>query len=208
MDQSISVTTLFVDIGGVLLTNGWSHVFRKLAAQKFHLDLKELEDRHNKVFETFELDRLTMKEYLHLVVFYEQRDFTAAQFQKFMFERSEPFPEMIGLIRQLRVKYGLKVVVVSNEARLLNAYRIQKFGLDEFVDAFISSCYVGLRKPDAAIFRLARDIVQVPTEQIVYIDNTLLFVQIAEGMGIHSLWHTDYKSTCEKLAAFGLEIAI
>ena len=206
MDQSISVTSLFVDIGGVLLTDGWNHAFRKLAAQKFNLDLEELEDRHHKVFETFELDKLTMKEYLNLVIFYEQRSFSAIQFQEFMFARSESFPKMIGLIRQLKAKYGLKVVVVSNEARELNAHRIQKFRLDEFVDAFVSSCFVGLRKPDADIFRLALDIVQIPTEQIVYIENTSMFVEIAESMGIRSVWHTDYKSTCEKLALFGLEV--
>ena len=206
MTYSIPISTLFVDIGGVMLTDGWSHEFRKLAVKKFHLNQEELEDRHGMVFETFELDKLTIEEYLNLVVFYERRSFTPAQFREFMFARSESYPEMIGLIRQLKAKYGLKIVVVSNEARELNAHRIQKFRLDEFVDAFISSCFVGLRKPDAAIFRLALDIAQVPAEQVVYIENTPMFVQIAESMGIRSIWHTDYESTCEKLVLFGLEV--
>jgi putative hydrolase of the HAD superfamily len=205
-DEPLPITTLFVDIGGVLLTDGWSHEFRKLASKKFRLDQEELEDRHSKVFETFELNKLTMDEYLNLVVFYEQRSFTPAQFLEFLLARSEPFPKMIQLIRQLKAKYGLKIVVVSNEARELNAHRIQKFRLDEFVDAFVSSCFVGLRKPDADIFRLALDIAQVPAEQIVYIENTSMFVEIADGLGIRGIWHTDYKSTCEKLASFGLEV--
>jgi len=206
MKKSISVTTLFVDIGGVLLTDGWGHKFRKLAVKEFNLDPEEMEIRHSIVFETFEIGKLTLDEYLNLVVFYQPRPFSQAQFQEFMFARSESYPKMIGLIRQLKAKYGLKIVVVSNESRELNAHRIQKFRLDAFVDSFISSCYVGLRKPDSDIFRLALDVAQVTAEQVLYIENTQMFVQIAEGIGIRGIWHTDYKSTREKLASFGLEI--
>jgi len=100
----------------------------------------------------------------------------------------------------------LKIVVVSNEARELNEYRIRKFKLDGFADSFISSCFVHVRKPDADIFRLALDIAQTPVGQVVYIENTPMFVQIAEGLGIQSILHTDYMSTCAKLASFGLLI--
>ena len=122
-----------------------------------------------------------------------------------MFAQSKPYSEMIELVRKLKAKYGLKIAVVSNEARELNAYRIRKFKLDGFVDSFISSCFVHLRKPDADIFRLALDIAQAPARQIVYIENTPMFVQIAEGLGIRSILHTDYKSTCAKLASLGLQ---
>ena len=206
MDKMIPITTLFLDIGGVLLTDGWGHKFRKMAVKEFHLNQQEMEDRHQSVFETFELDKITMEEYLNLVIFYEQRTFTPAQFKEFMFARSESDPQMIDLIRRLKARYRLKIVAVSNESRELNDYRIQKFRLNEFIDAFISSCYVGIRKPDPDIFRLALDIAQVPTEQIVYIENTPILVEIAEGLGIRSIWHTDYKSTCEKLISFGLEV--
>jgi putative hydrolase of the HAD superfamily len=113
---------------------------------------------------------------------------------------------MIELIGGLKAAYGLKVVVVSNESREVNAHRIRKFKLDGLVDAFISSCYVGLRKPDVEIFRLALDIAQAPIRQIIYIEDTRLFVQIAEGLGIRSILHTDCRSTTEKLAILGLKI--
>ena len=111
---------------------------------------------------------------------------------------------MIKLIARLKAHYGLKITVVSNESRELNAYRIRKFKLHEFVDSFISSCFVQLRKPDVEIFRLALDIAQAPARQVVYIENTPMFVQIAEGLGIRSILHTDYRSTCAKLSALGL----
>ena len=122
-----------------------------------------------------------------------------------MFAQSKPCAGMIELVRNLKAKYELKIIVVSNESRELNAYRIRQFKLDGFVDAFISSCFVHLRKPDADIFRLALDIAQVPARQIVYIENTPLFVQIAENLGIRSILHTDYQSTCAKLSSLGLQ---
>jgi len=206
MKEKTLIKYLFIDIGGVLLSDGWVQEFRKLAAKKFDLDLKEFEKRHNQSFDTYELGKLNIAEYLNRVVFYEKRPFTPAQFKKFMFEQSKPYPEMIELIRRLKTKYGLKIVAVSNEARELNAYRIRKFKLDEFVDFFISSCYVHLRKPDADIFQLALDTTQASIDQVVYIENTRMFVEIAKGMGIRSICHKDYKSTCAALASFGLEL--
>jgi putative hydrolase of the HAD superfamily len=204
MKEKTGIKFLFVDIGGVLLTDGWGHAFRNLADKKFDLNPEEMETRYNQILDTFELGKLTIEEYLRWVVFYEERSFTPAQFQKFMFAQSKPYPKMIELVRRLKAKYGLKIVVVSNEARELNEYRIRKFKLDGFVDSFISSCFVHLRKPDADIFRLALDIAQAKAPQVVYIENTPMFVQIAEGLGIRGILHTDYVSTCAKLASFGL----
>ena len=199
------ITTLFLDIGGVLLSNGWDHIFRRRAAAHFKLDWAEMEERHALAFEAHEEGKLTFEEYLSLVVFYEKRPFTRAQFRRFMFAQSKPYPEMIELVAQLKVRYGLKIAVVSNEGRELNSHRIRKFKLDRFVDFFVSSCFVHIRKPDAEIFRLALDIAQTPARQIVYIENTPMFVRIAEGLGIQSILHTDYRSTCANLASFGLQ---
>jgi putative hydrolase of the HAD superfamily len=205
MKRAIPITTLFLDIGGVLLTDGWGHESRKLAAKTFDLNPEEMENRHHLTFDTYEEGKLTLEEYLGRVIFYQKRPFTRAQFRHFMFAQSKPYPEMIELVRKLKAKFGLKIAVVSNEARELNAYRIRKFKLNGFVDFFISSCFVHLRKPDEDIFRLALDIAQAPAGQVVYIENTPMFVQIAEGLGIRSILHTDYRSTCTKLASLGLQ---
>jgi putative hydrolase of the HAD superfamily len=199
------ITCLFVDIGGVLLSDGWGHVSRALAAKTFGLNPTEMDIRHNQTFDTYELGKITLETYLDRVVFYEKRSFTKHQFREFMFAQSKSYPDMIEMVCRLKKHYGLKIAVVSNEARELNAYRIQKFKLNGFVDFFISSSYVHFRKPDEDIFRLALDIAQVSVDQIVYIENTSMFVQIAESLGIKSILHKDYKTTCAKLASFGLE---
>ena len=205
MKKTIPITCLFLDIGGVLLTDGWDHQARRRAATGFKLEWAEMEERHGLNFNIYEEGKLTLEEYLGRVVFYRKRPFTRADFRRFMFAQSKPYPKMIELVRKLKARYRFKIIVLSNEARELNAHRIRKFKLDGFVDAFVSSCFVHLHKPDAAIFRLALDIAQTPARQIVYIENTPLFVQIAEGLGIRSILHTDYKSTCAKLTSFGLQ---
>ena len=205
MKRSAPITALFLDIGGVLLTDGWDHHARRRAAKHFKLNWAEMEKRHSLTFDTYEEGKLTLEEYLGRVVFYQKRPFTQAQFRRFMFAQSKPYLLMIELVRKLKARYGLKIAVVSNEARELNSHRIRKFKLYEFVDLFISSCFVHVRKPDADIFRLALDIAQAPARQVLYIENTPMFVQVAEGLGIRSILHTDYRSTCAKLASLGLQ---
>ena len=112
---------------------------------------------------------------------------------------------MIDLVAKLKLNLRLKIAIVSNEARELNAYRIDKFSLDRLVDCFISSCFVHIRKPDVDIFRMALDVAQVQPAQAVFIDNTPMFVQIAEGLGIQGILHTDCKSTQSKLSNLGLD---
>jgi putative hydrolase of the HAD superfamily len=192
-------------VGYMLLADGWDHHARKRTAKNFKLELAEMEDRHHLTFDTFEEGKLTLEEYLGRVVFYQKRSFTRARFREFMFSQSKPNPDMIELVRRLKARYGLKLVAVSNEASELNSYRIRTFKLDGFVDFFISSCFVHLRKPDTDIFLLALGIAQTPAGHIVYIENTPMFVQAAEGLGIRSILHTDYKATRAKLASFGLQ---
>lgn len=198
------ITTLFLDIGGVLLTDGWNRIARKKAAEYFKLDHDIMEDRHHITVETFELGKITLKEYLKRVVFFDTREFTVTDFKEFMFAQSTAHPEMVSLISELKEEHNLKIVVVSNESRELNEHRIKKFGLNELADCFISSSFVRLRKPDTDIFKLALDISQVAANQIVYIDDQIMFVQLAESFGINIIHHTDYESTRTKLASFGL----
>jgi putative hydrolase of the HAD superfamily len=205
MQETTPITCLFLDIGGVLLTNGWDHDARHRAATTFQLDLAEMEERHHLTVDTYEEGKLTLDDYLERVVFYEERSFTRAQFRRFMFAQSRPYPEMLELAAQLKVRYGLKIVAVSNEGRELNEHRIRTFRLAGLVDSFVSSCFVHLRKPDVDIFRLALDIAQAPAQQVVYIENTPMFIEIAAGLGIRSILHTEYRSTCGQLAALGLQ---
>jgi putative hydrolase of the HAD superfamily len=206
MKKTVSITTLFLDVGGVLLTNGWGRQSRAAAAKTFALDAEEMQDRHHLTFDTYESGKLTLEEYLSRTVFYQERPFTREQFREFMFAQSQPNPEMLELVRRLKARHALRIAVVNNEARELNAHRIQKFKLGEFVDFFISSCFVHFRKPDADIYRLALDVAQVAAEQVAYIDDQPLFVQVAQGLGIHGIRHADYQSTRAQLAALGLDL--
>ncbi len=206
MDNITPITSLFVDIGGVLLSNGWGHESRRAAADFFKIDYTEMEERHHLTCVTFEEGKLTLDEYLKRVIFYEKRSFTPAQFQSFMFDQSTPFTEMIDFIKQLKKQNKLKIAAVSNESRELNEHRIKKFHLDQFIDLFISSCFVHYRKPDINIFNMALDIAQVSVENVVYIEDRQMFIDVAEDLGIRCILHKDYISTSIQLALMGLKI--
>ena len=200
----IHITTLFLDIGGVLLANGWDRFARQRAAEAFDLDYSEMDDRHHLTFDTCEEGKLGLDDYLNRVVFYHDRSFTHEAFKSFMFDQSKPYPDMLDLVRRLKDQYSLKVAAVSNEGRELTIFRIQKFGLDALFDAFVSSCFVHYRKPDADIYRIALDLIQTPPEQVAYIDDRSLFVDVARELGIHSILHASYASTRAALAQLGL----
>ncbi len=202
MEQRVS--TLFLDVGNVLLTNGWDHTMRGRAAETFHFDRAEMEERHHLTFGTYEEGKLSLDEYLDRILFYEPRPFTKGDFVDFMFKQSQPFPDMIDLIRGLKTKYGLKVAIVSNEGRELAVYRIRKFNLGAFVDFFIFSSFVHFRKPDIDIYRVALDIAQVQPGQIVYIEDREMFVDIAKSLGILAIKQRDCRTTRAELAALGL----
>src|SRR6185369_10398611 len=204
--MTTTVTTLFLDIGGVLLTNGWDRKARRLAAESFDLDYEEMNERHHLTFDTYEVGKLSLDEYLERVVFHEPRDFTRNEFREFMMEQSRPFPEMIDLFCALKSCYRLKVVVVSNEGRELAEYRIRTFGLGRFIDFFVSSCFVHFRKPDTDIYRIALDIAQVAPAQVLYIEDRSMFVEVAANLGIRGIVHRDYETTRRELEAYGLAL--
>ncbi len=200
------VTTLFLDIGGVLLTNGWDRKARQLAAETFALDCEEMNERHHLTFDTYEEGKLSLDEYLSRVVFYEKRPFSREEFRRFMFGQSRPFPEMIELVCRLKERHGLKVAAVSNEGRELTSHRIGEFHLGSFIDFFISSCFVHYRKPDADIYRIALDIAQVKPAQVAYIEDRPMFVEVARGLGINGIVHTGWEATKRDLEGFGLAL--
>lgn len=179
------ITTLFLDIGGVLLTSGWDRKSRQLAVVRFQLDGEEVEERHHLIFHLYEEGKLTLEEYLERVIFYHARNFTKEDFKNFMFEQSSPIEGSVDFFKSLKAEHHLKVIAVNNEARELNNFRIHKFRLAQLFDAFVSSCNVHLRKPDVEIFHLACEIAHVPPRNILFIDDRLMFVEVAISLGIH-----------------------
>ena len=203
----MKITTLFLDVGGVLLTNGWDRHARRRAAEKFSLDYEEMNERHHLTFDTYEQGKLSLDQYLERVIFYEKRRFTPEEFRTFMFDQSRPFPEMIDFISALKKEHNLRTIVVSNEGRELTEYRIRTFRLAGIIDAFVSSSFVHFRKPDEDIYRIALDISQTPLQQIAYIDDRSMFIEVASNLGIRGIHHQGLAETRMELARLGLSLS-
>jgi putative hydrolase of the HAD superfamily len=197
------ITTLFLDIGGVLLTNGWDRTARQLATERFQLDFSDVEERHHLTYDTYEEGKLSLDEYLQRVVFCQQRSFSVDEFKSFMLSRSQPYPEMLGLIGSIKKKFKLKTIAVNNEGREINSFRITEFKLNQVLDTFVSSCFVHYRKPDLDIYRIALEVSQSLPEQVAYIDDRPLFIETANSLGIRGILHVDLPTTCSKITLLG-----
>jgi putative hydrolase of the HAD superfamily len=201
----MAISTLFVDLGGVLLANGWDGRARRQAADLFGLEPDDFDERHHLSFGAYEEGRLSLDDYLSQVVFHRPRSFTRQTFRDFMFAQSRPFPEMLALVRDLKARHRLRVAAVSNEGRELTAYRIERFDLRSLCDCFVCSCFVGRRKPDPDVYRLALDLLQAEPQEVAYLEDRELFVEAAGRLGILSIHHVGLQETREALA--GLEYA-
>ena len=200
------IKALFLDVGGVMLTNGWDSKVRRALADHFSLDLADFEARHHLTFDTYESGKISFDVFLERTVFYKPRDFTPADFKKYVSDLTQPLPGMIDLFTRLKTKHNLKVAVVSNEGRELTFDRVEKFKLKAFVDFFIVSSFVHLRKPDTDIYRLALDVAMLQPQQVAYIDDRAMLVEVASGLGIIGIQHTDIESTKKRLAELGLTL--
>jgi len=179
------ITALFWDVGGVLLTNAWDHVERNRALIQFELDEVDFNDRHQMLVSSFERGKITLDEYLERTIFYRTRTFSRDAFKDYMFSLSRPKTDVLDLARGLAQSGKFLMSTLNNESRELNLYRIQTFHLREIFSLFISSCYVGMRKPEAGIYRLAIDITQRTPEECCFIDDRELNLESASQMGMH-----------------------
>ncbi|MEY2413735.1 MAG: putative hydrolase of the superfamily [Acidobacteriaceae bacterium] len=185
------IKTIFWDIGGVLLNNAWDHTEREQALQRFHLNPAEFDEKHQRVVSSFEKGELSLDEYLDQTVFYQPRDFTKAAFKEFMFSLSQPNTDALNVARKIASSNKYFMATINNESTDLNLYRIQTFNLRETFTVFISSCFVGLLKPDEHIYRLALSLRQGTPEECVFIDDRPANLEPAAKLGMNVIQMKD-----------------
>jgi putative hydrolase of the HAD superfamily len=200
------ITTLFWDIGGVILTNGWDRESRKEAAATFHLDWDEFEDRHDLSFPAFDTGHITLNEYLDRTLFYRTRPFTREEFTAFMFAQSKEYPEVRAILDQVTASGKYFIGAINNEPLELNQYRIEAFHLRKNFFVFFSSCYVRSRKPEETIFRVALEVSQRPPEQCLFIDDRALNLESPRRLGMNTIHHQNVDQLCSDLGKFGVEV--
>ena len=200
------ITTLFWDIGGVILTNGWDRVSRREAATVFQLDWEEFQDRHELSFPAFDSGHITLDEYLDRTLFYRPRPFTREEFTAFMFAQSKEFPESRAILNAVARSEKYFIGAINNEPLELNQYRIEAFHLRRDFLVFFSSCYVRSRKPEETIFRVALEVTQRPAEQCVFIDDRPLNLEIPRRLGMNVIHYQNAQQLRSDLQKYGVEV--
>lgn len=199
----MTIKALFWDIGGVLLTNGWDREQRAEVIAHYGLDAEEFNERHKMVFPELELGRVSLTEYMQQVVFYTPRDFSPEDFRAAMEAQSQPKDDSLALARDLATRW--RMYALNNEGYDLNEYRIKKYALNDFLLAFVSSCYLGIMKPNPAIYRLALNLAQVQPHEAVMIDDRIQNVEAARSVGMQAIQFVDAAQLKAELAALGVQ---
>jgi putative hydrolase of the HAD superfamily len=200
------LTTIFFDIGGVLLTDGWGHKSRRAAAEKFGLDWDEYSDRHEKVAHAIETNSLSLERYLDRAIFYRPRSFSREEFRDFIFAQSQPLPESIKIAQQLADSRKYFMATINNEILELNVYRLEHFGLRRCFPVFFSSCFLGLRKPDESIYRLVLQVTQRTPEECIFIDDREVNLECPRELGLATILFRDAEQLRQELQQHGIEI--
>ncbi len=200
------ITTIFFDVGGVCLTNGWDQVSREKSAKRFSLDYEVMEKRHAPVFKKFEKGKLSLDDYLNEVVFFGKRNFSKKDFIGFMNSQSKPINSTLKILEKLSTNRKYRFATINNESRELNKFRINKFGLDKYFTCFCSSCYLGARKPEPEIFYKALHILHKKPDECLFIDDREENFQSAMAFGLKAILLNDPKVLVEKLNEFDIEI--
>ena len=200
------ITTLFFDLGGVLLTNGWDRHSRRHCVESFGLDYEEFRDRHEFVADAFETGRMTIDDYLDRTVFYRERDFSRESFRAGMVAESRPFAEAIEVVAELADAGSYLLATLNNESRELNEARIEQFNLRRYFTVFFSSGFLGVKKPDQAIYRLTLQMTQRRPDECVFIDDRDLNLECAVTEGMHTIHYQDPIRLRRELAGLGIDI--
>ena len=200
------IKALFWDLGGVLLTNAWDRAQRERALAQFHLDALEFGDRHEMVVSSFERGKISLDEYLDRTVFYRERPFSREAVKDYMYSLSQACPEALEFARSLAKTKKYLMATINNESMELNDYRIETFSLREIFSLFVSSCFVGLRKPETGIYQLALDITQVPPENCCFIDDRALNLESAKKLGMNTIEMDDVDQLTRDLGKLGVRI--
>ncbi len=202
------ITGLFWDVGGVILTNGWDHASREKAVAQFHLDSEDYRDRHELTFPALETGQMTLDEYLQRTIFYRSRPFTREQFKEFMFAQSREYPETRAVLRALARSGKYRLATINNELLELNQYRIERFNLREDFSAFFSSCYLGVRKPDERIYRIALQVTQCDPKRSVFIDDRPPNVEGAQKTAMNTIHYQNVQQLRAALSRHGVETVV
>ena len=200
------ITTLFWDIGGVILTNGWDRGSRREAATVFNLDWEEFQDRHELSFPAFDSGHITLHEYLDRTLFYRPRPFTREEFTAFMFAQSKEYRESRAILDIVARSEKYFIGAINNEPLELNQHRIQAFDLRRDFLVFFSSCYVRSRKPEELIFRVALEVTQRLAEECVFIDDRPLNLESPRRLGMNVIHYQDAQQLRCDLQKYDVEV--
>jgi HAD superfamily hydrolase (TIGR01509 family) len=204
-----SIRTLFWDIGGVVLTNGWDIDQRTKVLSRLGVDLEAYEEVHERANYYWERGLITAKEFFAQTVLNPnpKLDLTFDIVWKQVCAQSKVLhPECLDILAELKRQGRYRLATLNNESRELNGHRLDAFKLRSLFDYFICSGYVHEMKPLPGVYRSAIDISGFEARTALFIDDKEENCESAKVLGMQTIWFKNPEQLCTALADYDIHV--
>jgi HAD superfamily hydrolase (TIGR01509 family) len=206
---SASIRTIFWDLGGVVLTNGWDPGQRKRVLSRLGVNLEAYEELHDRANYYWERGLLTAKDFFSQTVLLPnpKLDLTFDMLWPQVCAASKVLhPECLDMLAELKQMGRYRIATLNNESRELNEYRLDAFKLRSLFDYFICSGYVHEMKPNLGIYKSAIDISGFAASSALFIDDKPENCAAAEAVGMHAIRFESPAQLCTALVEYGIQL--
>ncbi|MDQ6749480.1 MAG: HAD family phosphatase [Actinomycetota bacterium] len=111
------------------------------------------------------------------------RDIELHGFGEAYFAQLQPNQAMIEYMRGLRER-GYRMAILTNNVREWEPLWRPKLPVDEIFELVVDSGFVGMRKPDAEIYELTLQRLELPAQDCLFVDDTEVNCDAARALGL------------------------
>ena len=205
-----TIRTLFWDIGGVILTNGWDRNQRSEVLERLDVNLAAYEKVHERANYYWERGLLSAYDFFKQTVLLPnpQLELTFDSLWKQVCAQSRVLhPECLDILADLKRQGKLRLATLNNESRELNEHRLDAFKLRSLFDYFICSGYIHEMKPMPGIYRSAIDISGFDAHTALFIDDKRENCEAAREEGMQAIEFKDPDQLCKALASYDIHVS-
>jgi putative hydrolase of the HAD superfamily len=188
-------TTLFCDIGGVLITNPWTLIAKQLS-NEYRINRQIVHDRLLVLTDAFDKNQLTLRAFHRHLSNSFAKPIPYRHFEQLVVSSSlRKVPAVWNSVRDLKNSAEISVFAISNISKPVWNSLQRKYGIASLFDNAILSYRVGVTKPDQRIFRFALGETKSRPQECVLLDDSAGNISVAKAMGLKTYRAKNPKET-------------
>ena len=193
------LTTLFCDVGGVLIENPWISVSKELGS-KYRVARRVVFSELTRLSKPLDRNQLTLYAFNQQLSESLARPIPYAYFEGLLLGPSlRKIPIVWDAVRELKDSAGLSIIALSNMSELVWESLQRKYDIQSLFDDAILSFRHGVIKPDPRIFELALGEARSSPEECLLLDDSKENIRAAKSLGLRTRHVSHPKETARFL---------